>query len=325
MKNQAAEKPSSPVPGICLSVVIAGASQLLSLGHAALDPLVLSLMISIVLGNLLGPSPRLEPGIALVSRIFIPLGIILYGTQMDPQPLRLYGTGRLLHILFMVFAGLAAIYWLSRRLGITKKLSMLLAAGSVICGASAIMVLSPVIKAEKEDTSVSLLAITVVGLTSVILIPLFHEILSLSDAVYALLCGSTLSQVGQVRAAASLLGQNVLELALPIKLLRIGTLLPVAVIYSFITAEERRKIYIPWFIIGSIFVAALFNLYPPLHSHRDEIAPFVTFFFSIAISGIGLSVDLESLIDVGPKPLLAAFLGWLILIALLILGLKLIG
>ncbi len=325
MHKQAADQPSSPAPGLGLAVMIAGACQLLSLGYAAADPLVISILISIVLGNLLGPVRRFGPGSALASRIFVPLGIILYGTQMDLRPLQLFGTGRLLHIFVMVFAGLAAIYWLSRRLGIAKKLSMLLAAGSVICGASAIIVLSPVIRAEKEDTSVSLLAITIVGLAGVILFPLYQEILSLSDKVYALLCGSTLYQMGQVMAAASMLGQNAVEMAVPIKLLRISTLLPIAVIYSFIMGKDHQKIYIPWFIIGSIFVAVLFNLYPPLHAHRTAIAPFATFFFSIAISGIGLSVDLESLIDAGPKPFLAVVLGWFVLIALFIFGLKLIG
>jgi uncharacterized integral membrane protein (TIGR00698 family) len=325
MQDHSAEQRFSFLPGIALTIAITAATHLLSLGHPALDPLVLSILISIVIGNLLGPRLRLERGIALARRIFIPLGIILYGTQMDLQPLRLYGTGRLLHILVMVFAGLTSIYWLSTVLGISRKLSLLLAAGSVICGASAIMVLSPVIKAEKEDTSVSLLAITVVGLTGIILFPLFQEILALSDEVYALLCGSTLHQMGQVRAAAALLGQNVLEMAVPVKLLRIGTLLPIAIIYSLITGTENREVYIPWFIVGSLIIAVLSNLYPPLHTHRAAIAPFVTFFFSIAISGIGLSVDLESLIDVGPKPLLAAFLGWFVLIALFILGLNLIG
>ncbi len=324
MQKRTADQPSSPLPGLGLAVVIAGASQFLSLVYAA-DPLIISILIGIVVGNLLGPGRRFDPGSALVSRIIVPLGIVLYGAQMDLRPLRLVGTGPLLHIFVMVFAGLALISWLSARMGIAKKLGMLLAAGSVICGASAIIVLSPVISAEKKDTSVSLLSITVVGLFGVVLYPLFQDILSLSEGVYALLCGSTLYQMGQVRTAASMLGQNAVEMAVPIKLLRIGTLLPVAVIYSFITGKDHRKIFIPWFIMGSIFVAALFNLYPPLHAHRTAIAPFASFFFSIAISGIGLSVELESLIDAGPKPFLAVILGWLVLIALFIFGIKLTG
>lgn len=325
MEHRSSEQMFSLLPGLGLAVVIASASQLISFGHAALDPLVLSILISVVIGNLFGPYKSLEPGVALARKVFIPVGIILYGTQMDLRPLQSHGVPRLVHVVAMVFLGLIAIYGISKKLGIPRKLGLLLAAGSAICGASAVIVLSPVIKAEKEDTSVSLLAITVVGLTGVILYPLFQEILSLSEEVYALLCGSTLYQMGQVRAATSLLGPQVTELAVPIKLLRIGALLPIAIIYSLIAGRENRKVYIPWFIVGSIAAAALFNLAPRLHAHRAAIAPFVTFFFSIAIAGIGLSVDLESLIDAGPKPLLAVFLGWFVLIGLFFLGLLLLG
>ncbi len=321
MENRYSGNLAPLLPGVGLAVAIAVVTHAVSWGHAALDPLVLSILLSIVIGNLIGDSRRLDPGTALARRVFIPLGIVLYGTQMDLAPLRIYGVGRLIHVILVVLVGLAAIYWLSARLGIARKLSMLLAAGSAICGASAVMVLSPVIAAEKEETSVSLLALTVVGLTGVILYPLLQEIKPLSDEVYALLCGTTLNQMGQVRAAAAALGTNVLTLAISVKLLRIGMLLPIAIAYSLLTGRQGRAVYIPWFIVGSIIAAVLFNLSPLLREGRADIAPFGTFFFSIAISGIGLSVNIESIIAAGPKPLISAFLGWLMLIALFFLGL----
>jgi uncharacterized membrane protein YadS len=54
------------------------------------------------------------------------------------------------------------------------------------------------------------------------------------------------------------------------------------------------------------------------------LGPYFAFCFSIPIAGIGLPVDIESIIDVGPKPLLGAFIGWILLITLFILGVGLI-
>jgi len=224
----------------------------------------------------------------------------------------------------MVLIGLLVIYWISRKLGISRKIGMLLSAGTAICGASAIMVLSPVIKAEREDTSISLLSITVVGLCGVILYPIAQKLVSLPDWLYALLCGSTLNQLGQVKAAASFIGQDAVNMAMPVKLLRMTSLLPIAVAYSLITGREDKKVYIPWFIIGFIVVAVLANSVPGLHTYREVFSPYVAFCFSIAIAAIGMSVDIESIIDVGPKPLLAAFIGGILLIALFILGVRLI-
>jgi len=308
------------LPGLALAVFIGAVAQFLSFGKATLDPLVLSLLISIVLGNSIGSYSFLQPGITLSQKIFIPLGIILYGTQMDVLPLRIYGPGRVLYILTMVFISMAAIYGISRALGLPRKTGLLLSAGSSICGAAAIMVLSPVIDAEKEDTSVSILAITVLGLTGVIFYPIFQELLSLSEDTYALLCGTTLYQVGQVKAAASLMGQNALIMALPVKLLRISTLLPVAAVFSFLTRRPDQRIYIPWFIALSALAAVATGLSPALSAQRQAISPYCTFFFSTALAGIGYKVDLESVINAGLKPLLATFLGWVVLILLFILG-----
>lgn len=315
----------SYLPGLSIAVLIAAASYLLATGHVALDPLVLSILISIIVGNLLGPYRSMEKGVSLSYRLFIPLGIILYGTQMDLQPLRTVGIRHIAHTIVIVFACLGAVAWLSRKLGMAKKLSMLLAAGSAICGASAIMVLSPVIGAKKEETSVSLLAITVIGLGGIIIYPLAQEYLDLSERAYGLLCGSTLYQVGQVRVAASLLSQASVDLAIPVKLIRVGTLLPIAIMFSLLSRERGQKLFIPWFIVGSIIVAAAFNLIPSLGALRESVSPFITFTFAIAIAGIGLTVDLESIIDVGFKPLLAVFLGWLTLLTLFAVGYALIA
>lgn len=320
MLNSLSQKAFSVLPGLGLVVAIAAASHLLSLGHTALDPLVLAMLASIVVGNLFGPRESLGPGISLSHRTFIPLGIILYGTQMDAHPLLAYGMDRVLHILLMVVIGLFSIVWISDKLGISRTIGLLLAAGSSICGASAIMVLSPVIKAKQEDTSISLLAITVVGLSGVILYPLALVLFSLPENLYALLCGSTLFQVGQVRAAAAFVGPDAVEMALPVKLLRVTALLPVAVAYSLLKGREGRRIYVPWFIVGFIITAALSNLLPALAVRRAALAPYGAFCFSLAVAAIGLTVDIESIIDVGPRPLLAAFLGWIVIIALFVLG-----
>ena len=317
--------PWSYLPGLGIAVLIAGVSSLLAQGHFALDPLILSMLISIIAGNLAGPQHAMEAGSALSYRIFIPVGIILYGSQFDLQPLRTIGAGHIVHTFVIVFAALAIIYWLSRRIGLAKGISMLLAAGSAVCGASAIMVLSPVIEAEKEETSVSLLAITVTGLAGVILYPLAQEVFELSEHTYALLCGSTLYQMGQVKAAASLMSYHALELATPVKLLRIGTLLPIAIVYSLLTKGRGKRLFIPWFIVGSIMVAGAFNLIPSLAAYRSALVPSIGFLFSIAIAGIGLTVNLEAIIDQGAKPFLSVFLGWIIIITLFVAGLKLLG
>ncbi len=309
------------LPGLGLTALIAAVCQGISLGHQILDPLVLCMLTSIILGNLLGTGRAFQPGVAFSRDYLIPLGIILYGLQLDLHPFGHQGAGRVVHVIAMVAVGLAAIFFLCRALGISRRTGMLIAAGSVICGASAIVVLSPIVRAEKEETSVSLLAITVIGLMGVIFYPLLQDFLNLSAETYALLCGSTLFQMGQVRSAASFLGENILTIAVPLKLLRISMLLPVSVVYAFLSGNDQRRLAAaPWFIAGFAITAVSANVLPSLAQTRDAVAPAATFLFSNAIAGIGLSIDLESIFDAGLKPFAAASLGLLVMIALFFLG-----
>lgn len=325
MVNRSTEKLKTLLPGLGLATLIAATAHLLSMGHVTLDPHVLSILISIIIGNLIGGRGRIEPGISFSRQFVIPIGIILYGTQLDLQPLRISGIDRVYLVIAMVVVGVISIFLLSKALGIRRNTGLLLAAGSSICGASAIIVLAPILRAEKEDMSISLLTITVIGLTGVILYPLIQDGLSLSDDLYALLCGSTLPQMGQVQAAASLMGDMALNMAVPVKLIRLGMLLPAAVAFSVMSRKQHgNRLPIPWFIMGFLLTAAAVNLSDAAASYRAEIAPAVKFFFSIAIASIGLSIDLESIIEAGPRPLLTGLLGWIILVILFTLGATLI-
>lgn len=321
MKLHPEKKPFDILPGIGLAAAIAGVSQFISRFHPAIDALLLALLLSIIVANLAGVGRTVLPGVDFTREHLIPLGIILYGTQLDFLPVRQHGHGHIIHIILMVAFGVLAISFFSKAIGIRKKTALLLAAGASICGASAIVVLSPVIRADKEDTSVSLLAVTVVGLMGVILYPLIQEALQIPEEQYGILCGSTLFQVGQVRATASLLGATALSLAVPMKLIRVGMLLPVAVVYSLISGRERNTwVPLPWFLVGFFITVAAVNIWPVLALNRAVIAPAATFLFSTALAGIGLSVDLESIINAGPRPFIAAFMGLLILIALFAAG-----
>jgi uncharacterized integral membrane protein (TIGR00698 family) len=324
----------SYIPGLLLSIFIATVAFLLSSFHPALDSLVVSILFGIILGNLLREREPIEKGINLATKVFIPVGITLYGSQMrfyTPLPYYDY-----LRVILSMAVFLIVILWFSKRLNISRNTGVLLACGSAICGASAIVVLSPVIAARKEETSISLISITIVGLTGVIFYPVLQGWFSIPLDPYAFLCGSTLPQIGQVKLAASASG--VLHEALQVKLLRVAMLAPIALVLSLIYRKIRLRspissgpdpqdpsegkekgYYIPWFILTFILTAILFNLISPLRDLSIKIEPLVRFLFSIAIAGIGLSIDLDAVIEQGPRPLLIAFLGWCVVIILFIL------
>lgn len=302
------DKINSYAKGIAISVFVAIVAYLLSSFHQALDSLVVAILFGIIIGNLVRERESIEKGIDLSTRVFIPIGITLYGSQLNFYTLLPYYD--YLKVIFLMAVYFSVILYLSKKFAVSRNTGLLIACGSIICGASAIVVLSPVISARKEETSISLIAITIVGLTGVIFYPVIQGWFSIPLEPYAFLCGSTLPQIGQVKLAASAVG--VLNEALQVKLLRVAMLAPLALALTlpYRKTEDKKEYFIPWFILTFILTASLFNIIPALSTLSVKIEPVIRFIFSIAIAGIGLSIDLDAVIEEGPRPLIIAFLGW---------------
>jgi uncharacterized membrane protein YadS len=68
------------IPGLLVIGVIALFSTYLSTVHASFDALVISIIIGMFFGNLLGDRGLFREGTELGIRLFLPIGIALYGT-----------------------------------------------------------------------------------------------------------------------------------------------------------------------------------------------------------------------------------------------------
>lgn len=65
-----------------------------------------------------------------------------------------------------------------------------------------------------------------------------------------------------------------------------------------------------WFLPVFVAVALLFSFYQPAASLENPLEPAATIAMALALAGIGLSVDFESIKSSGSKPLLLGFAGW---------------
>ncbi|MEW5872420.1 MAG: putative sulfate exporter family transporter [Chloroflexota bacterium] len=328
------------LPGLILVLVIGLAAYRLASLHQSLDALALAIMLSITVRLLVSsvpalarPAQALLPGAQLGVRVLIPVGIILYGVNLDFTRLVGLPLPTIALTLLSMGAFYVLIFWLNRFWGLSSKLSELIATGSAICGASAIAVLSPSIDAEPEDTSVSLLVITAAGLLGVMIYPLLKELLVMSDRNFAVLSGATLHQTGLVRVAVSSLPPDTANLGMAVKTLRIVMLAPVALITGFFHALRRTSerglhpegastgktspaafvagLLRVWFLLPFVLVGFLISFVPASRSYLTVLRPWATIAFSIALASIGFMVDIESVLNTGSRPLLIGLIGWL--------------
>ncbi|TAL25416.1 MAG: putative sulfate exporter family transporter [Nitrospirae bacterium] len=304
------------LPGIVIIFLITIVSYMLSLVHPSFDILVISMIFGMLIVNFIDDKEIFSAGIAFTLKVFLPTGIALYGAQLSfagTEPKLLFS------VLATTICLFALTYFIAKGLGLSKNLGLVLSTGLSVCGASAIAIVSPLIGAKKEETSISLIAVMVLGLAGMIFYPLFTDILMLNKNEFSFFSGATLPMLGQVKAAASAAGPEALALALKIKLIRISSLIFIPIVV-LILSGRRKKFYVPWFIVVFIALAIGANTIKEAKIITGFVESASKLLLASALAGIGLSVDFDSIAEEGIRPLLAVFLSWGIVILLLYLA-----
>jgi uncharacterized integral membrane protein (TIGR00698 family) len=299
------------LPGILFSQIIAFFSYYLSTVHASFDPLVISIISGMFIGNLIADEGMFQKGIDASVKIFMPAGIALYGTQLVIAE---FHWGSFFSI-FAVFAGLFSLVLIfSKVFGLNRNLSVLLAAGLSVCGASAIAVISPLIGAKKEDTSISILSVMMLGLAGMLFYPLIFDVFALTKDEFNFFAGTTLPMLGQVKVAASSVCTECLAAAVQIKLIRISFLIFVITLSIFLSGKEEKKVKAPWFILVFIFLVVFCNTTSVLKPILGSLGKISSFFLSAGLAAIGFSVDFDAIVKKGLAPLAVIFSSWLIVL-----------
>lgn len=302
--------------GLAITLLIAIMSYLISSLHPSFDLLVVSIIFGMLASNIFADRAVLEPGINWAIKVFLPVGIGLYGMQLSFASVGL----KLWPLVAVVFLFLFfSTYLIAKGFGLDRDLALLLSTGMSICGASAIVVVAPLLRSKKEDTSISLVSIMAVGITGMLIYKFLPHLVGLSVEKFAFLSGTTLPMFGQVKIAAGSMGTESLLLASNFKLLRISFLIFIAGGILIFTGRQKKKFYIPWFMVLFFVLALAVNVSEEVAALRRLAEPVSKFSLSTALAAIGLSIDIDSITEKGAKPLFAVFLSWGITVLLLYL------
>ncbi|WGQ11807.1 putative sulfate exporter family transporter [Pedobacter gandavensis] len=202
-------------------------------------------------------------------------------------------------------------YFLGKVFKIERKTSYLISAGTAICGGSAIAALSPVMKAEEKDISVSLGIVFILNSVALFLFPMIGHALDLTQSQFGMWCAIAIHDTSSVVGAASKYGEEALKIATTVKLARALWIVPLAFGTAFLFKSDRCKVQLPYFI-GLFILAMLANTYLPFVS---VISPYV---LSIAKAGltltlflIGSGLSFKVVRVVGIMPFLQGLILWL--------------
>ncbi len=119
--------------------------------------------------------------------------------------------------------------WMGHWLGVEPKLAQLIAAGTSICGASAVIATNTVTKAHDEDVAYAVACVTVFGSIAMFVYPLLPGLLHLDPHAFGLWSGASIHEIAQVVAAAFQDGQQAGQFGTIAKLSRVMMLAPVVI------------------------------------------------------------------------------------------------
>src|ERR1700744_3076736 len=253
------------LPGVALTAVIAAmAFGLRQIPYVSvLSPIILSITIGMALHNFVGTPALAKPGVAFSMRRLLRFAIILLGLQLTTAQLVEVGGGGLAVIAITLAATFLFTQQLGRLIGVDRKLSQLIAAGTSICGASAVIATNTVTDAPDEDVAYAVACVTVFGSFAMFIYPLLPGLLHLDPHAFGLWSGASIHEIAQVVAAAFQDGQKAGEFGTIAKLSRVMLLAPVVIALGLMAKRSAGKTGpgaeatsarppMPWFVLGFV-------------------------------------------------------------------------
>ena len=292
------------VPGLGVVVAITAIAMLLqrAIGIAALSPLIVALLLGMGWRSLAGNPPVLKPGIRFALKPVLRMAIVLLGIQVTISEVAALGIRGGLAVVTTLAATFLFTCLVGRLIGVEQRLTQLIAAGTSVCGASAVMACNAVTQGSDEDVAYAIACVTLFGTAAMLLGPIAADAIGLAPETYGLWAGATIHEVAQVVGAAFALGDEAGHAGMVAKLTRVMLLAPLILTLGALKRSDENsytRVPVPWFAFGFIGMMLLNSL-----------------MLTCALAAMGIETDLRKLKLKGLRPMLLGASAWVFIATL---------
>jgi uncharacterized integral membrane protein (TIGR00698 family) len=190
--------------GFALADVLGGAllaARGLS-GSSPISGVPVAIVIGLLLRNLLPLPKALAPGLKFCTTTVLRLGIVLVGIKLSVVEMARLGLAGIPVVVAAIATGLLFVTWFNRRLGLPPRLGTLVAAGTSICGVTAIVSTAPAIDADEREVAYAVANVVAFGLFGMLVYPYLAHALLPGSASIGLFLGTAVHDTSQVVGAA---------------------------------------------------------------------------------------------------------------------------
>ena len=327
------------IPGVVLALIFClfsqGINNLLAIEifgtqKSPISTVLIAILLGILMGNAFTPRPGMMVGLDFTQQYILKLGIIFLGIRLSFEELIKFGSIAIPLIICCIVGVLILVKLLIKKVPISSKMSYLIAIGTSVCGATAIVATAPVINAKKSEVAYAIANITLFGVIAMIVYPYFAEWYFDNDSLkIGLFLGTSIHETSQVAAAGLIYDQQfnspeTLNVATVTKLIRNTFLVILIPLFAFLynRGELKGQNYsilsiFPYFVIGFVAMIILRNIGDQffLNSYNnlwletvDIIKSSSKVFLTMAMAAIGLSTNLKDIRAMGYKPFIVGFI-----------------
>lgn len=243
-------------------------------GASPVSGVPVAIVLGLLLRNLLTLPTSLGPGLKFCTTTALRLGIVLVGIKLSVVEMARLGVAGIPVVVAAITTGLVFVTWFNRRLGLPPRLGTLIAAGTSICGVTAIVSTAPAIDADEREVAYAVANVVAFGLFGMLVYPYVAHALLPNSAAIGLFLGTAVHDTSQVVGAALTYRQIyaddvVLRVATVTKLTRNLFLAGVIPLLTWMHRRQRGgagtagsagsswRSLVPGFVVGFVAMALL--------------------------------------------------------------------
>ena len=206
-------------------------------------------------------------------------------------------------------------------LGIDRKVSALISAGTAICGGSAIAAVGSVIGVGESEISVAMGTVFILNAAALYAFPVLGHALGLTQVQFGTWAGIAIHDISSVVGASAHYGLDALHTATAVKLSRALWIIPLGLGATAVfrrpktdhqnAKEVKPKMQVPWFIALFLLASVARSFVPGVTAIAPALGHVATTGLTLTLFLIGAGLSAKTLRTVGWQPFLQGVVLWL--------------
>ncbi|RIJ34086.1 YeiH family protein [Pontibacter oryzae] len=286
--------------------ILAAALIIFSPWFSSPEALALGLGFGLILGN---PLQELSEKAA---KYVLQAAVVGLGFGIDLYQVADTGLSGLLYTAISLSVTMLLGFLLGRFFNITPKLTHLVSVGTAICGGSAIAAVSPAIKANAQDISVSLGIVFTLNALALFVFPVVGHAFGLNQQQFGTWAAIAIHDTSSVVGAAAKYGDEALQLATTLKLTRALWIVPMVLVSGMAFKSGEAKAKVPVFILLFILASVLVTFVPAALAVAPPILLAAKKGLLLSLFLIGANLSRATLRSISAKPFYQGLILWLL-------------